>query len=150
MGVEICIVLTFLIFSSKLQWKHIDVMSSMFTCYPIRKNTTKQDGLSFQGPFTYGTQLDSRNECVWATLCLPDTVCLRVSGRVSIKLSEQKEKIQRVGVCVECAGITKWDGEASPAHVFLGHLRRCEWRDLREGEEWLAHLSLWGIEQNRI
>lgn len=46
-------------------------------------------------------------------------------------LSEQEKILQ----CVECAGITAWDGEASPARVFLGHLCRCEWREVREGEE---------------
>ena len=41
-----------------------------------------------------------------------------------------------MGVCVECAGIIKCgDDESSPARVFLGHLCRCDWRDLREGEE---------------
>lgn len=44
-----------------------------------------------------------------------------------------------MGVCVDCAGIIKHDGEASIAHVFLGRLCRCEWRELREvRSEWPA------------
>lgn len=48
-----------------------------------------------------------------------------------MKLSEE-QKIECMGVCVGCAGTIKHDGEAFPAHVFLGHLCRWEWRELRE------------------
>lgn len=85
------------------------------------------------------------NEYVQLYVCLN---FLHVSGRVCMKLREHKERIMCVGVCVGCAGIITCDDESSPAHVFLGHLCRCEWRDLREGEEWPACLSLWDIEQN--
>lgn len=62
-----------------------------------------------------------------------------VSGR--LELSE--EKILQKGVCVVCAGIIKYVGQASPSHVFLGCLCRCERRALGKGEEWLACLSFW-------
>lgn len=85
------------------------------------------------------------NEYVQLYICLN---FIHVSGCVC-KLWEHKEKIICVGVCVECAGIIKCgDDESSPARVFLGHLCRCDWRDLREGEEWPACLSLWDTEQN--
>lgn len=42
-----------------------------------------------------------------------------------------------MGVCVGCTGTIKCEGEASVAHVFLGHLCRREGRELREvRSEW--------------
>lgn len=53
-----------------------------------------------------------------------------------MKLSDE-QKIEHMGVCVGCAGTIKYDGEAFIAHVFLGHLCRCEWRELGEvRSEW--------------
>lgn len=80
---------------------------------------------------------------------IPNTICLaKPSTYQQTCMHEVIREILCMGVCVELPGITTCVGETFLAHVFLGHLCRCEWRDLREGEEWLACLSLWGLEQN--
>lgn len=76
-----------------------------------------------------------------------------VGGQACMELSEQK--IRWMGVRAQCKCIIKLDAEAKLPRLvcvcvlfFLGHLCRCEWRDLREGEEWLPCLSLWGLDLN--